>query len=50
MEVAYRIQTESLDVCDIRKESQATLDLYGGGFVARGCLIPARASLLPCLL
>src|SRR5581483_8104994 len=36
MEVAYRMQTEAPEVFDIRKESQATLDLYGPGPVARG--------------
>ena len=29
MEIAYRMQTEAPEVFDIRKESQATLDLYG---------------------
>src|ERR1700722_1613034 len=29
MEVGYRMQTEAPEVFDIRKESQATLDLYG---------------------
>lgn len=42
MEVAYRMQTEAPDVFDIRKESQATLDLYGPGHVARGCLSAVR--------
>ncbi len=42
MEVAYRMQTEAPDVFDIRKESQATLDMYGPGFVARGCLTAVR--------
>jgi hypothetical protein len=42
MEVAYRMQTEAPDVFDIRKESQANLDLYGQGPVARGCLIATR--------
>ena len=42
MEVAYRMQTEAPEVFDIRKESQATLDLYGEGFVARGCLMAVR--------
>jgi hypothetical protein len=31
MEVAYRMQTEAPEVFDIRKESKATLDLYGEG-------------------
>jgi Protein of unknown function (DUF1501) len=42
MEIAYRMQTEAPDVFDIRKESQATLDLYGPGPVARGCLTAVR--------
>ncbi|MGO9259808.1 MAG: DUF1501 domain-containing protein [Bryobacteraceae bacterium] len=42
MEVAYRMQTEAPDVFDVRKESQATLDLYGPGPVARGCLTAVR--------
>ena len=31
MEIAYRMQTEAPDVFDIRKESEATLKLYGAG-------------------
>src|SRR5262249_15676195 len=31
MEVAYRMQTEAPEVFDIRKESEATLKLYGPG-------------------
>ncbi len=42
METAYRMQTEAPDVFDIRKESQATLDLYGPGDVARGALMAVR--------
>ena len=42
METAYRMQTEAPDVFDIRKESQATLDLYGPGPVARGALMAVR--------
>src|SRR6202789_4313330 len=42
MEVGYRMQTEAPDVFDIRKESQATLDLYGPGDVARGALTSVR--------
>lgn len=41
MEVAYRMQTEA-DVFDVRKESQATLDMYGPGNVARGALMAVR--------
>ena len=42
MEIAYRMQTEAPEVFDVRKESQATLDLYGPGSVARGCLTAVR--------
>jgi hypothetical protein len=42
MEVAYRMQTEAPEVFDIRKESKATLDLYGTGSTARGCLMAVR--------
>ncbi|MBS1828404.1 MAG: DUF1501 domain-containing protein, partial [Acidobacteria bacterium] len=42
MEVAYRMQTEAPEVFDVRKESQATLDLYGEGSTARGCLQAVR--------
>lgn len=42
MEVAYRMQTEAPDVFDVRKESQATLDMYGPGNVARGALMAVR--------
>jgi hypothetical protein len=42
MEIAYRMQTEAPEVFDIRKESQATLNLYGPGDVARGCLTAVR--------
>ena len=42
MEVAYRMQTEAPEVFDIRKESKATLDLYGEGSTARGCLMAVR--------
>jgi hypothetical protein len=42
METAYRMQTEAPDVFDVRKESQATLDLYGPGPVARGALTAVR--------
>jgi hypothetical protein len=42
METAYHMQTEAPDVFDVRKESQATLDLYGPGDVARGCLTAVR--------
>ncbi len=42
METAYRMQTEAPDVFDIRKESKATLELYGTGSTARGCLMAVR--------
>jgi len=42
MEVAYRMQTEAPDVFDIRKESEATLAMYGTGSTARGCLMAVR--------
>src|SRR6186713_2726118 len=42
MEVAYRMQTEAPEVFDIRKESEATLKLYGPGSTARGCLTAVR--------
>ncbi len=42
MEVAYRMQTEAPDVFDIRKESEATLKMYGTGSTARGCLMAVR--------
>jgi Protein of unknown function (DUF1501) len=42
MEVAYRMQTEAPDVFDIRKETDATLKLYGPGSTARGCLMAVR--------
>ena len=42
MEIGYRMQTEAPDVFDIRKESQATLDMYGPGDVARGALMAVR--------
>jgi hypothetical protein len=42
METAYRMQTEAPEVFDVRKESQAVLDLYGEGSTARGCLQAVR--------
>ena len=42
MEVAYRMQTEAPDVFDVRKESEATLKMYGEGSTARGCLMAVR--------
>lgn len=42
MEIAFRMQTEAPDAFDIRKESKATLDRYGDGDFARGCLMARR--------
>lgn len=42
METAYRMQTEAPEVFDVRKESEATLRLYGEGSTARGCLMAVR--------
>jgi len=42
METAYRMQTEAPEVFDIRKETKATLELYGPGSTARGCLMAVR--------
>jgi hypothetical protein len=42
METAYRMQTEAPEVFDIRKETDATLKLYGQGSTARGCLMAVR--------
>ena len=42
METAFRMQTEAPDVVDVSKESKATLDMYGTGSTALGCLMAAR--------
>jgi hypothetical protein len=42
MEVAYRMQTEAPEVFDIRKETKATLELYGPGSTARSSLMAVR--------
>ena len=42
METAFRMQTEAPDVFDVRKESDATIKMYGEGSTARGCLTAAR--------
>ena len=39
MEMAYRMQTEAMDVFDIRNENEATRARYGEGDFARGCLM-----------
>jgi hypothetical protein len=41
-EIAFRMQTEAPDAFDITKELPATLDRYGKGPFARGCLIARR--------
>ncbi|HWB97270.1 MAG TPA: DUF1501 domain-containing protein [Bryobacteraceae bacterium] len=42
MEMAYRMQVEAMDAFDVRKESPATLERYGSGDFARGCLLARR--------
>ncbi len=42
METAYLMQTEAPDVFDLRKESKETLEMYGDGSTARGCLMAVR--------
>jgi hypothetical protein len=42
MEIAYRMQTEAPEVFDLHKESQTTLEEYGEGDFARGCLMARR--------
>jgi hypothetical protein len=42
METAFRMQTDAPDVFDVRKESKATLEMYGPGSSALGCLMAAR--------
>ncbi len=42
MEVAFRMQTEALDVFDVSRESAATRETYGDGDFARGCLLARR--------
>jgi hypothetical protein len=42
MEIAYRMQTEAPEVFDIRKETKATLEMYGPGSTARSCLMAVR--------
>ncbi len=41
-EVAFRMQTEAPDVFDTRKESAATVAMYGDGGIGRGCLTARR--------
>ena len=42
MEMAFRMQTQALDVFDIRKETAATRERYGDGHFAHGCLMARR--------
>jgi len=42
MEVAFRMQTEAPEVFDTRKESPATIAMYGEGGIGRGCLTARR--------
>ena len=42
METAYRMQTEAPEVFDVTKESKATLEMYGPGSTALGCLMAVR--------
>jgi hypothetical protein len=42
MEVAFRMQTEAPEAFDIRRESKSTLERYGEGDFARGCLMARR--------
>ncbi len=42
MEMAFRMQMAAPEAFDVRGESKATLDLYGGTEYAKGCLIARR--------
>jgi hypothetical protein len=42
MEAAYRMQSEAMDVFDVRKESQAIREEYGEGPMGNGCLLARR--------
>jgi hypothetical protein len=42
METAYSMQFEAMDVFDIRKETQATREMYGDTHFAHGCLMARR--------
>jgi uncharacterized protein (DUF1501 family) len=42
METAFRMQIEAPDVFDVTKESKETLEMYGPGSTALGCLMAAR--------
>jgi hypothetical protein len=41
-EVAFRMQTEAPEVFDTRRESPATVAMYGDGGIGRGCLTARR--------
>jgi uncharacterized protein (DUF1501 family) len=43
MEIAFRMQSEALDVFDMSKESAAVQARYGSGDFGRGCLMALRA-------
>ncbi|MDZ4847806.1 MAG: DUF1501 domain-containing protein [Pirellulaceae bacterium] len=42
LELAFRMQSEALDVFDVSKESKSTLDMYGPGVQARQMLFARR--------
>ena len=42
MEIAFRMQTSAPEVFDLRKESPASVAMYGDGDFARGCLMARR--------
>ena len=42
MEIAYRMQVEAPNVFDLSQENSGTLERYGGGDFARGCLMALR--------
>ena len=42
LEMAFRMQTEAQDVFDLKKESNATRELYGKGMFADACLTARR--------
>ncbi|MFN5586880.1 MAG: DUF1501 domain-containing protein [Planctomyces sp.] len=42
LEMAFRMQTEAQEVFDLAQESKTTIDAYGGGEFAKGCLAARR--------
>ena len=42
METAYRMQSEAMDVFDLRKEPEAVREEYGTTPFANGCLLARR--------